>query len=168
MELESGGRQKMTVVEDKMDDPRDEFSIRMRVLAFDDESTCLMNLETMLRRCEYQVQKCHHPRLFASNHHDKSSVDKSVLTRVATYCLGTSRPAHYHVLWVKTILLQMLCKLLLTTSATHMLDALDLFPFVSSPSYVLFNGLLMLLLHIFITVIFKFIYLKLFISGIRN
>ncbi|XP_068479563.1 two-component response regulator ARR18-like isoform X4 [Phaseolus vulgaris] len=79
--------QKMTVVEDKMDDPRDEFSIRMRVLAFDDESTCLMNLETMLRRCEYQVQKCHHPRLFASNHHDKSSVDKSVLTRVATYCL---------------------------------------------------------------------------------
>ncbi|CAJ1972032.1 unnamed protein product, partial [Sphenostylis stenocarpa] len=43
---------KMTVVEDhKMD----EFPRGMRVLAVDDDSTCLMILETMLRRCQYHV-----------------------------------------------------------------------------------------------------------------
>ncbi|ESW33140.1 hypothetical protein PHAVU_001G046300 [Phaseolus vulgaris] len=45
----------MTVVEDRMDELRDEFPIGMRVLAVDDDSTCLMILETMLRRCQYHV-----------------------------------------------------------------------------------------------------------------
>ncbi|PNY07943.1 protein argonaute 1-like [Trifolium pratense] len=65
------------------------------------------------------VQKRHHTRLFASNHHDKSSVDRSgnILpgtvvdskichpTEFDFYLCshagiqGTSRPAHYHVLW---------------------------------------------------------------------
>lgn len=45
---------KMTVVEDhRMDDLRDQFPIGMRVLAVDDDSTCLMVLETLLRRCQY-------------------------------------------------------------------------------------------------------------------
>ncbi|KAG5110275.1 hypothetical protein AAZX31_14G108000 [Glycine max] len=46
----------MTVVEDhRMDDLRDQFPIGMRVLAVDDDSTCLMVLETLLRRCQYHV-----------------------------------------------------------------------------------------------------------------
>lgn len=65
------------------------------------------------------VQKRHHTRLFASNHQDKSSVDRSgnILpgtvvdskichpTEFDFYLCshagiqGTSRPAHYHVLW---------------------------------------------------------------------
>lgn len=45
---------KMTVVENHtMDDLRDQFPIGMRVLAVDDDSTCLMVLETLLRRCQY-------------------------------------------------------------------------------------------------------------------
>lgn len=36
-----------------MDDPRDHFPIGMRVLAIDDDPTCLMVLETLLRRCQY-------------------------------------------------------------------------------------------------------------------
>jgi len=36
-----------------MDDLRDQFPIGMRVLAVDDDSTCLMVLETLLRRCQY-------------------------------------------------------------------------------------------------------------------
>jgi len=48
----------MNVVEDqRMDDLRDdEFPAGMRVLAVDDDSTCLMILETMLRRCRYHGQ----------------------------------------------------------------------------------------------------------------
>ncbi|KAG4934116.1 hypothetical protein JHK87_048118 [Glycine soja] len=38
-----------------MDDLRDQFPIGMRVLAVDDDSTCLMVLETLLRRCQYHV-----------------------------------------------------------------------------------------------------------------
>ncbi|RDY06435.1 Two-component response regulator ORR23, partial [Mucuna pruriens] len=46
----------MTVVEDHgMDDLRDHFPIGMRVLAVDDDPTCLMVLETLLRRCQYHV-----------------------------------------------------------------------------------------------------------------
>ncbi|XP_052199612.1 protein argonaute PNH1-like isoform X2 [Diospyros lotus] len=65
------------------------------------------------------VQKRHHTRLFASNHNDKSSTDKSgnilpgttVDTKIChptefdfylcshAGIQGTSRPAHYHVLW---------------------------------------------------------------------
>ncbi|XAR66951.1 hypothetical protein NMG60_11013346 [Bertholletia excelsa] len=65
------------------------------------------------------VQKRHHTRLFASNHNDKSSMDKSgnilpgtvVDTKIChptefdfylcshAGIQGTSRPAHYHVLW---------------------------------------------------------------------
>lgn len=65
------------------------------------------------------VQKRHHTRLFANNHHDKRSVDRSgnILpgtvvdskichpTEFDFYLCshagiqGTSRPAHYHVLW---------------------------------------------------------------------
>ena len=37
----------------RMDDLRDQFPIGMRVLAVDDDSTCLMVLETLLRRCQY-------------------------------------------------------------------------------------------------------------------
>ena len=44
--------EKMTV-ETRMDDPRDKFPVGMRVLAVDDDPTCLMVLETLLRRCQY-------------------------------------------------------------------------------------------------------------------
>jgi hypothetical protein len=40
-------------VEPEMDDPRDHFPIGMRVLAVDDDPTCLFFLETLLRRCQY-------------------------------------------------------------------------------------------------------------------
>ncbi|KAK7311214.1 hypothetical protein RJT34_09204 [Clitoria ternatea] len=47
---------KMTVAKDhKMDVHRDQFPIGMRVLAVDDDPTCLMILETLLRRCQYHV-----------------------------------------------------------------------------------------------------------------
>lgn len=36
-----------------MDDLRDQFPKGMRVLAVDDDQTCLMILETLLRRCQY-------------------------------------------------------------------------------------------------------------------
>lgn len=43
-------------VEPIMDDPRrDQFPIGMRVLAVDDDPTCLLLLETLLRRCRYHV-----------------------------------------------------------------------------------------------------------------
>lgn len=46
--------QKMRVVEDhKMGDLRDQFPVGMRVLAVDDDRTCLMILETLLQRCQY-------------------------------------------------------------------------------------------------------------------
>ncbi|XP_062097359.1 two-component response regulator ARR12 [Humulus lupulus] len=38
-----------------VDDPRDQFPIGMRVLAVDDDPTCLLLLETLLRRCQYHV-----------------------------------------------------------------------------------------------------------------
>jgi hypothetical protein len=40
-------------VEGVIDDPRDQFPIGMRVLAVDDDPTCLFLLETLLRRCQY-------------------------------------------------------------------------------------------------------------------
>ncbi|KAE8056297.1 hypothetical protein FH972_013081 [Carpinus fangiana] len=42
-------------VESAMDDHRDKFPIGMRVLAVDDDPTCLFFLENLLRRCEYHV-----------------------------------------------------------------------------------------------------------------
>ncbi|XP_028799138.1 two-component response regulator ARR12 [Neltuma alba] len=42
-------------VETRMDDPRDQFPVGMRVLAVDDDPTCLFVLETLLRRCQYNV-----------------------------------------------------------------------------------------------------------------
>jgi hypothetical protein len=36
-----------------MDDSGDRFPIGMRVLAVDDDPTCLLVLETLLRRCQY-------------------------------------------------------------------------------------------------------------------
>ncbi|KAG2691400.1 hypothetical protein I3843_08G007400 [Carya illinoinensis] len=42
-------------VEPIMDDSRDQFPIGMRVLAVDDDPTCLFVLETLLRRCQYHV-----------------------------------------------------------------------------------------------------------------
>ncbi|XP_024017081.1 two-component response regulator ARR12 isoform X2 [Morus notabilis] len=42
-------------VEQRNDDPRDQFPIGMRVLAVDDDPTCLLLLETLLRRCQYHV-----------------------------------------------------------------------------------------------------------------
>ncbi|KAL5729468.1 Protein argonaute PNH1 [Ranunculus cassubicifolius] len=91
----------------------------------------LYELEAIRKACEslepnYQppvtfvvVQKRHHTRLFANNHKDRSSVDKSgnilpgtvVDTKIChpaefdfflcshAGIQGTSRPAHYHVLW---------------------------------------------------------------------
>lgn len=43
---------KMTI-EPIMDDPRDQFPIGLRVLAVDDDPTCLFFLENLLRRCQY-------------------------------------------------------------------------------------------------------------------
>ncbi|GMN35323.1 hypothetical protein TIFTF001_005228 [Ficus carica] len=42
-------------VERRNDDPRDQFPVGMRVLAVDDDPTCLLLLETLLRRCQYHV-----------------------------------------------------------------------------------------------------------------
>ncbi|PON99204.1 Two-component response regulator [Trema orientale] len=42
-------------VEQRVDDPRDQFPVGMRVLAVDDDPTCLLLLETLLRRCQYHV-----------------------------------------------------------------------------------------------------------------
>ncbi|KAG6591544.1 Two-component response regulator ORR24, partial [Cucurbita argyrosperma subsp. sororia] len=42
-------------VEPRIDDPNDQFPIGMRVLAVDDDPTCLLILETLLRRCQYHV-----------------------------------------------------------------------------------------------------------------
>ncbi|XP_054819015.1 two-component response regulator ARR12-like [Prosopis cineraria] len=42
-------------VETRMDDPGDQFPVGMRVLAVDDDPTCLYVLETLLRRCQYNV-----------------------------------------------------------------------------------------------------------------
>ncbi|XP_019437782.1 PREDICTED: two-component response regulator ARR12-like isoform X1 [Lupinus angustifolius] len=42
-------------VENTMVDPIDEFPIGMRVLAVDDDPTCLFVLETLLKRCQYHV-----------------------------------------------------------------------------------------------------------------
>ncbi|GFZ07637.1 Stabilizer of iron transporter SufD / Polynucleotidyl transferase [Actinidia rufa] len=43
------------------------------------------------------VQKRHHTRLFANNHSDRNAVDRS--GNILPGTVGTSRPAHYHVLW---------------------------------------------------------------------
>ncbi|XP_073223160.1 two-component response regulator ARR10 isoform X2 [Cicer arietinum] len=47
----------MTVVvkDDKMNDLKDQFPIGMRVLAVDDDRTCLKILERLLQRCQYHV-----------------------------------------------------------------------------------------------------------------
>ncbi|KAG7037637.1 Two-component response regulator ORR22, partial [Cucurbita argyrosperma subsp. argyrosperma] len=42
-------------VEPRVDDPNDQFPVGMRVLAVDDDPTCLLILETLLRRCHYHV-----------------------------------------------------------------------------------------------------------------
>lgn len=42
-------------VEPRLDDPIDQFPTGMRVLAVDDDPTCLLILETLLRRCQYHV-----------------------------------------------------------------------------------------------------------------
>lgn len=42
-------------VEQRIDEPSDRFPIGMRVLAVDDDPTCLLLLETLLRRCQYHV-----------------------------------------------------------------------------------------------------------------
>ncbi|CAL0327181.1 unnamed protein product [Lupinus luteus] len=42
-------------VENTMVDPSDQFPIGMRVLAVDDDPTCLFVLETLLKRCQYHV-----------------------------------------------------------------------------------------------------------------
>ena len=40
-------------VETRGDEPRGQFPVGMRVLAVDDDPTCLFVLETLLRRCQY-------------------------------------------------------------------------------------------------------------------
>ncbi|KAK4277227.1 hypothetical protein QN277_015252 [Acacia crassicarpa] len=42
-------------VETRADEPRGQFPVGMRVLAVDDDPTCLLVLETLLRRCQYHV-----------------------------------------------------------------------------------------------------------------
>ncbi|KAL0545406.1 hypothetical protein IC582_015288 [Cucumis melo] len=42
-------------VEPRLEDPVDQFPTGMRVLAVDDDPTCLLILETLLRRCQYHV-----------------------------------------------------------------------------------------------------------------
>ncbi|KAJ7966244.1 Two-component response regulator [Quillaja saponaria] len=42
-------------IEPRMDGPRDQFPVGMRVLAVDDDPTCLLLLERLLRRCQYHV-----------------------------------------------------------------------------------------------------------------
>lgn len=45
---------KMTV-EERREDPSDQFPVGMRVLAVDDDPICLKLLETLLRKCQYHV-----------------------------------------------------------------------------------------------------------------
>ncbi|KAK6249265.1 hypothetical protein QUC31_020830 [Theobroma cacao] len=42
-------------VERAISEPKDQFPVGMRVLAVDDDPTCLLLLETLLRRCQYNV-----------------------------------------------------------------------------------------------------------------
>ncbi|CAK9183864.1 unnamed protein product [Ilex paraguariensis] len=42
-------------VEQEIDEQNDQFPVGMRVLAVDDDPTCLMLLETLLRKCQYHV-----------------------------------------------------------------------------------------------------------------
>nr|KYP70278.1 Two-component response regulator ARR12 [Cajanus cajan] len=42
-------------VDNRMNDSPDDFPVGMRVLAVDDDPTCLLVLETLLRRCQYHV-----------------------------------------------------------------------------------------------------------------
>jgi hypothetical protein len=46
-------KKKMTVEQGIGDSNIDQFPIGMRVLAVDDDPTCLLLLETLLRRCQY-------------------------------------------------------------------------------------------------------------------
>ncbi|XP_057959481.1 two-component response regulator ARR12-like [Malania oleifera] len=39
----------------RVDEPNDQFPVGMRVLAVDDDTTCLMLLDALLRRCQYHV-----------------------------------------------------------------------------------------------------------------
>ncbi|KAK9280408.1 hypothetical protein L1049_014097 [Liquidambar formosana] len=43
------------IIMSQFDEPRDQFPVGMRVLAVDDDPTCLLLLETLLRRCQYHV-----------------------------------------------------------------------------------------------------------------
>jgi CheY-like chemotaxis protein len=45
---------------------KDQFPVGMRVLAVDDDPTCLMVLENLLQRCQYQGMACSSP-LFPSH-----------------------------------------------------------------------------------------------------
>ncbi|GAV59963.1 Response_reg domain-containing protein/Myb_DNA-binding domain-containing protein, partial [Cephalotus follicularis] len=47
-------------VEPEFNEPTDQFPIGMRVLAVDDDPTCLFLLETLLRRCQYHVTTTSH------------------------------------------------------------------------------------------------------------
>lgn len=47
-------------IEPVLDDQRDQFPIGMRVLAVDDDVTCLRVLETMLHKCQYHVTATSH------------------------------------------------------------------------------------------------------------
>lgn len=40
-------------VDDKIDGEKEQFPVGMRVLAVDDDPTCLRLLDTLLRRCQY-------------------------------------------------------------------------------------------------------------------
>lgn len=42
-------------IDQRFDEPRDQFPVGMRVLAVDDDPTCLMLLGTLLRKCQYHV-----------------------------------------------------------------------------------------------------------------
>ena len=51
-------------VEQRIDDPIGQFPAGMRVLAVDDDPTCLKLLETLLRRCQYHGLFCSFLGLF--------------------------------------------------------------------------------------------------------
>ncbi|KAL2318032.1 hypothetical protein Fmac_031908 [Flemingia macrophylla] len=105
----------MTVVEDhRMDDPRDQFPIGMRVLAVDDDPTCLMLLENLLRRCQYHDMdgfkllelvglEMDLPVIMLSVNDDPKMVMKGITHGACDYLLKPVRIEELQIIWQHVI-----------------------------------------------------------------
>ncbi|KAG8656820.1 hypothetical protein MANES_03G010500v8 [Manihot esculenta] len=81
-------------VEQGIGEPRDQFPIGMRVLAVDDDPTCLLLLETLLRRCQYNV---------LSAYSDPKLVMKGITHGACDYLLKPVRMEELKNIWQHVI-----------------------------------------------------------------